>query len=135
MFKYLFSLALIFLVFNFFVCSEKKSEEEYFKTAQDFFNKEEFQSAIENYSKIIDYYPNGINSPKSLFMIAYIYANHIKNYEEAKKYYTMFIEKYPDHDLTRSAEYELETLGQDINELSIFKKIEEENAKSEKIEQ
>ena len=135
MLKYLYSAVLVFLVFNFLACSEKKSEEEYFQTAQDFFNKEEFQSAIENYSKIIDHYPDGINAPKSLFMIAYIYANHIKNYEEAKKYYTMFIEKYPDHDLTRSAEYELETLGQDINELSIFKKIEEENAKSEKIKQ
>ena len=135
MLKYLFSVFLFILAFNFFACSEKKTEEEFFKTAQDFFSKEKFQLAIENYSKLIDNYPEGINAPKSLFMIAYIYANHIKNYEEAKKYYTLFIEKYPNHDLTRSAEYELETLGQDINELSIFKKIEEENAKSEKIQQ
>ena len=135
MLKYLFSLSLIFLIFNFFGCSDKKSEEEYFRTAQDFYSKEEFQSAIENYSKIVDYYPEGVNTAKSVFMIAYVYANHLKNYDEAKKYYTLFIEKYPDHDLTQSAQYELETLGQDINELSIFKKIEEENTKSEKIEQ
>jgi hypothetical protein len=51
-------------------------------------------------------------------------ANSLENLEEAKKYYTLFVEKYPDHELADDAQYELNTLGQDINDLPIFKDIE-----------
>ena len=39
------------------------------------------------------------------------------------------MEKYPEHELVSSAKYELETLGKDINELDIFKNIEEKEKK------
>ena len=112
-------------------CSDKKADAEYYKLAYDFYNDGKYEEAIENFKNILEYYPQGENAPKALFMIGFINANHINNYEEAKKCYIQFIEQYPTHELTASAKYEIETLGKDINELPIFKKIEEEVQKDQ----
>ena len=124
---YLLVLILISLILS---CSSKKTEDEYFKLAYDLYNKESYEEAIVNFKSIIEYYPQGENAAKATFMIGFIYANNIKNYDEAKKYYTLFIEKYPDHDLADDAKYELETLGQDINDLPIFKNAENSKEQS-----
>ena len=108
----------------FFSCSKKKEEVEYFKLAKEQYSKEEFTEAVKNFKSLIEYYPEGKHAAESTFMIGFIYANSIKNFDEAKIYYTTFIEKYPDHDLADDAKYELETLGQDINDLPIFKNSE-----------
>ena len=124
------NLLVLILISLILSCSSKKSEAEYFKLAYDQYNKESYDEAISNFKSIIEYYPQGENAAKATFMIGFIYANNIKNYDEAKKYYTLFIEKYPDHDLADDAKYELETLGQDINDLPIFKNTENSKEKS-----
>lgn len=108
----------------FFSCSEKKEEAEYFALAKEQYSKEAFKEAVINFKSIIEYYPDGTHAAEATFMIGFIYANSIKDFDEAKKYYTAFIEKYPNHDLADDANYELKTLGQDINELPIFKNSE-----------
>jgi len=105
-------------------CSETKSEDEYFQLANEQYGKEAYADAIENFKIILEKYPDGKTTPKATFMIGFINANSLENLEEAKKYYTLFIEKYPDHDLADDAQYELNTLGQDINNLPIFKDLE-----------
>jgi outer membrane protein assembly factor BamD (BamD/ComL family) len=114
----------LFMMILLFNCEEKKSETEYFQEAYGQYNQEKYVEAIQNFKKIIEYYPDGENAPKATFMIGYINANNTKNLDEAKKYYEMFIEKYPKNDLADDAKYELETLGQDINDLPIFKEVE-----------
>jgi len=117
-----------FLIFSLFTaiivllsCEQKKSEAEYFKIAYDSYNQEKYEIAIKDFKMILEYYPKGENTPKATFMIGYIYANNLENYDAARKYYEMFIKKYPKHDLADDATYELQTLGQDINDLPIFK--------------
>lgn len=105
-------------------CSDSKSEEEYFDLANDQYSKGDFADAIENFKIILENYPDGTTTAKATFMIGFINANNLENLEEAKKYYTLFIEKYPDHDLADDAQYELNTLGQDVNELPIFKDLQ-----------
>ena len=51
---------------------------------------------------------------KSLFMIGYIYHNHIGNLTQAQKYYALFLNKYPNSDLISSVTYELEILNKAI---------------------
>ncbi len=111
---------LLILLLVFTACSKKKSEQEYFQTAYDQYNKEQYEESIQNFKKVLEYYPQGTNAPKAIFMIGFIHANNTKNLEEAKKYYTMFIEKYPQHELANSADYELKHLGQDVNLLPMF---------------
>ena len=102
-------------------CSETKTEEDYFALANEQYAQEAYADAIENFKIILEKFPEGTTTAKATFMLGFINANNLKNLEEAKKYYTLFVEKYPGHDLADDAQYELNTLGQDVNDLPIFK--------------
>lgn len=117
---------IIIITVSFFMsCSEAKPEEEYFDLANVQYGQEAYADAIENFKIILEKFPEGKTNAKSTFMIGFINANSLGNLEEAKKYYTLFVEKYPDHDLADDATYELNTLGKDINELPIFKDMQD----------
>lgn len=133
MYKHMMVYLLVLLVLV-VACSKKKTEQEYFQTAYEQFNKEKYAEAVQNFEKVLEYYPQGENAPKAMFMIGFIHANNTKNYDEAKKYYTLFIEKYPQHELAASAEYELKTLGQDINQLPIFQDSEKDSLQTETVQ-
>ena len=60
-------------------------------------------------------YPDSEFVGRARFMIGFIYANNLKNYELAKQYYNEFIELHPENELTESVKWELEHLGQDVN--------------------
>jgi outer membrane protein assembly factor BamD (BamD/ComL family) len=122
----------ILVVFLNLSCSEKKTEQDYYTLAQDHYAKEAYADAIENFKTILEKYPEGETTAQSTFMVGFIYANSLENLDEAKKYYTLFIEKYPDHDLADDAQYELNNLGKDINDLPIFKDIQPEEQDSTK---
>jgi len=111
-------------------CETKKTELEYFQVGYDFYNDQQPEKAIENFKKLLEYYPQGDKTASAMFMVGFIYANNLENYEEARIYYNKFIEKYPEHELVASARYELETLGKDINELDIFEKMNQDSADS-----
>ena len=55
---------------------------------------------------------------KSLFMIGYIYHNHIGNLSKAQKYYNLFLNDYPNSDLVSSVTYELEIINESINQFN-----------------
>lgn len=114
-----FSALILFLFIA--ACSSKLSEEEYYSKAQENYANEKFELAVENFKGIVDNYENGKHNAEALFMLGFINANDIKDLDEAKKYYTAFIEKYPNHELADDAQYELDNLGKDINDLPIFK--------------
>ena len=52
---------------------------------------------------------------KSLFMLGYIYHNHIGNFTLAQNYYSVFLKKFPDSELCFSVEYELELINKEIS--------------------
>jgi outer membrane protein assembly factor BamD (BamD/ComL family) len=112
-------------------CTDKLSEDEYYKFATENFNKQRYQKSIDNFKKIVEHYPDGKRGSEALFMLGYINANYTKNLERAEKYYKSFIEKYPNDELTDDAEYELKHLGKDINELPIFKDIPKDSVAEE----
>tara|TARA_Y100001954_G_scaffold229916_1_gene276710 strand:- start:462 stop:1013 length:552 start_codon:yes stop_codon:yes gene_type:complete len=51
---------------------------------------------------------------KSLFMLGYIYHNHIGNYSIAEYYYSTFLNKYPNNELYESVEFELNIIKEEI---------------------
>jgi len=116
-------------------CETKKTELEYFQVGYDFYNDQQPEKAIENFKKLLDNYPDGEKAAGATFMIGFIYANNLENYEAARIFYNKFIEKYPDHELVSSAQYELETLGKDINELDIFDKMNQDTTDSDQATQ
>ncbi len=102
-------------------CGKKLGEKEYFDMAYQHMGKEEWSEAEMYFQKILDKYPNGMFSSKALFMVGFVNANYLQNYEKAGQYYSDFLKKYPDHDLADDAQYELENLGKDINDLPFLK--------------
>ena len=122
----LISFVLMLVVFS---CSKTLSEEEYYNAAKDAYTKENFKLAIDNFKNIVSHYPQGKRAAEASFMLGFINANDIKDYDAAKKYYEDFIKKYPKHELADDAQYELETLGKDINDLPIFKKLSGDSLK------
>ena len=102
-------------------CSKKLSEEQYYEKAKEAYSKHQINQALDFYKKIIAEYPDGKRAPESLFMLGFIYANDLKKYDQAKKYYTEFIQKYPKHELADDAQYELKNLGKDLNQLPFLK--------------
>ena len=122
-------LGILLLIVVYISCSGKMTAEEAFNAGQQNFNQEKFQEAMANFKEVIDNYPETEFAAKSMFMIGFINANHLKNLEEARKYYQAFVDKYPEHELVESAKYELETLGKNIEDLPIMKKIEEQEQK------
>jgi outer membrane protein assembly factor BamD (BamD/ComL family) len=109
-------LLLVVLLFSLVGCSKKLGEKEYFDMAYQQMGKEQWSEAEKYFQKILDEYPDGMYSSKALFMVGFVNANYLKNFEKARKYYTEFLKKYPNHDLADDAKYELENLGKDINE-------------------
>jgi len=117
------------LLFSLFSCSTKVNEEEYYKAAKEAYTKNNFKLAIQDFQKLINNYPQGKHTAEAAFMLGFINANDLKDFEAAKKYYTEFIKKYPKHELADDAQYELQTLGKDINDLPIFKKLNGDSLK------
>ena len=119
--KYIYSL---FIVFLFLGCEEKLSINEYYERAKENYAKQEFDLALKDFESIVKYYPDSAGISDAVFMLGFINANDIKDLDEAKKYYELFIEKFPEHELAVSAKYELENLGKDVNELPFFEEID-----------
>jgi outer membrane protein assembly factor BamD (BamD/ComL family) len=90
----------------------------------NFDNLKNYPEAINTYKVVVDKYGDKKEGKQSLFMIAFIYDETMKDKENAKIYYKKFIEKYPtDTDpndkMTESAKRMLEVLetGKTIEEL------------------
>lgn len=75
---------------------------------------------IKLYNEIIDVFPNTKDAITAEFQIAFIYNNYLKDYDEAEKRYSKFIDKYPDSDLVESAKYEIKTLRIPADELLLI---------------
>jgi TolA-binding protein len=84
-------------------------------------NLTDFNSSVKTHERLAKMCPNSRLAAQSLFMIGYHYANNIGNLDSAKVYYERFIEFFPENELVSSVKWELEHLGQDINEIDFLK--------------
>ena len=72
----------------------------------------EYSIAADYYKDIISNYPKEYQEvKKSMFTLAYIYANYLDYYSDAILLYEEFKKTYPDDDLINSIDYELQNLS------------------------
>jgi len=91
-------------------------------------NKEQsFAKAAELFKEVYDKYPKSDQAPKALFMSAFVLSNNLNRYDEATKIYRLFLDKFPNHQLAKSAKEELNNMGMSPDD--ILKK----NSKSKSI--
>ncbi|MBD3224464.1 MAG: tetratricopeptide repeat protein [Caldithrix sp.] len=115
----------------FAACSTKKSEAEYYQAATKAYSENDYKLSLEQFKQLIKHYPDGKRAAEAHFMLGFINANDLKNYEDAKSYYEKFINKFPKHDLADDAEFELKNLGKDENDLPIFKELASDTVKKQ----
>ena len=63
------------------------NDEIIFRKAKINLKQHNYQKAVEHFKLLIDNYPNSILLDNSLFLIAYIYEEKIKDFDQAKKYF------------------------------------------------
>ena len=102
---------------------QKDTAQELFAKAQELRQGEKYDDAIRTYRKIARDHKDSRLASNSQFMIGYIYANHLKDLEQAKNEINRFLEKYSeiaDSGLIVGAKFELEYLGKDIEDIPIL---------------
>jgi len=75
------------------------------------------ENAIRTFQKYADAFPSTPRAETAMFMVGYIYNNNLNMIDSARAAYTRFLQKFPDAELTTSAQYELNTLGKNPEEL------------------
>jgi tetratricopeptide (TPR) repeat protein len=90
-----------------------------FGIAESYRFKDQPREALNNYKLFYEKFPDKQPSALSLFLVGYIYNNNLQIFDSAKVYYTMFLQKYPKHDLVPTVEFELKTLGKSADEALI----------------
>lgn len=123
-------IVIIFILWAVFFM-EKVSEEELFILAQKYQSEGKDKEAVEALEKLVNEFPKDENRSIAVFMLGFIYANNLKEYDKAEKYYKMMLEEYPDHEFTDDAKFELDNLGRDIDSL-LFERIKKQESKEKK---
>lgn len=101
-------------------CEKKPSEDQLFNDAKKLQEEGKYTDAVASYQNLVNQYPRGKYAPQSQFMIGFIYANELKEYDKAEKAYQKFLDAYSssaDSGMVASAQWELKNLGKDINEI------------------
>jgi len=89
--------------------NSKELDKVYYLLGEIYLNDiKDYNYAIDEFKKISK---NSNLYAKSIFMIGYIYSNNLNQYSKAIKYYRLFIDNFPNHELYLSVEYELEQLS------------------------
>lgn len=83
--------------------------------------KESFNKAVDLYKKIFVDYPKSKEAENALFMAGFILANDLSDLENAKNTYELFLENYPNGELSDDAIVELKNLGKSPEEILMEK--------------
>ncbi len=91
----------------------------------------DFENSIVSHKRLIEKFPQSSLRAQSLFLIGFHYANSLQDTANARIYYERFLKTYPDHELASSVKWELDHLGQDINEIEFLKSDSSESSSSQ----
>jgi tetratricopeptide (TPR) repeat protein len=83
--------------------------------------------AISYFKTIESEYADFKNMGSVLFLIGFTYENNVKNFDDARKYYELFLERYPEHPLASDTHILIKNLGKSPEEL--IREFEAANAK------
>ncbi len=81
------------------------------KLVKNISETESLQEATKLFRQIYDDYPESEFAPMGLFMAGFVLANDLFAYHEATEAYSLFVEKFPDHEFADDAKIELDNMG------------------------
>jgi outer membrane protein assembly factor BamD (BamD/ComL family) len=109
-------------------CQKGPKAEDIFTEAKQLQENAQYAEAVAKYQQLVDRYPKNRFAPQAQFMIGFIYANELDEYDKAKVAYEAFLANYADvsdSGMVASAKWELDNLGKDINEIEDLGIVEE----------
>lgn len=77
------------------------------------------RKALSAYRKFYTLFPSSKEAPAALFLTGYLLNNELHMLDSAKAVYETFLQLYPGHELTRSARFEIASLGKDPAQLLV----------------
>lgn len=86
-------------------------------------NTNQYANSVASYVRVIENYSESPDAVKALFMAGFVSATYLKDFDKAETFYSQFLEKYPNHELIPAAEFELENLGKEIEDIEALKGI------------
>jgi len=90
--------------------AKPRGEEELFTLAQE---TDDPLTRLNYYSELVFNYPDGDHAAEAQFMIGFIHAEELSNYEAARNAFERMKTRYPDSDLVASADWMLEHMGEE----------------------
>lgn len=72
---------------------------------------ESISKAIKNYKLVFNNFSQDSTAELALFLTGFIFSNDLNQFDSARTYYNMFLQKYPNSEFTNSVKLELENLG------------------------
>lgn len=109
-------------------CKKGPSPEDIFNAAKGLQEEQKYAEAVVKYEELVTLHPRNKLAAQSQFMIGFICANELNEFEKAENAYKAFLENYADMSdsgMVVSARWELENLGKDINEIEDLSAITE----------
>lgn len=106
--------------------TEQTGVRELLVKAQELQQAEKYEDAIRTYRKIARDYTDTRQGANSQFMIGYIYANHLKDTEQATIEINRFLDDYSeiaDSGLIVGAKFELKYMGLNVEEIPVLSDI------------
>ncbi|MBA3901110.1 MAG: tetratricopeptide repeat protein, partial [Bacteroidetes bacterium] len=92
------------------------SAEYLFKAGEVSLGLNEPEKSLDYFKKVCDNFPDSEKASYSLFLQAYVLDNYINDIL-AGEVYKDFIEKYPDHQMVKDAEFSIQNLGKSDEQL------------------
>ncbi len=89
---------------------QPRDEEELFTLAQ---NTEDPIARLGYYSELVFQFPDGEHADEAQFMVGFIQAEEIGNFDAARNALQRLLDKYPDSELRESAEWMIENMGKE----------------------
>lgn len=94
-----------------------------FKAGEVSIGLKDYETATGLFERIYNNYPNFNKRIESLYLVGFVYDEHIGNYGKAREYYEKVLNNHPDHEFADDAKASIETLG--LTDEEIIKKFQD----------
>ncbi|MBN1971850.1 MAG: hypothetical protein JXR48_00315 [Candidatus Delongbacteria bacterium] len=87
-----------------------RSDHELYALAKSDMNRQKFKESIDSFIFLLEEFEDTEYKADSYFAIAYLSKTFVNDKETAKKYFNKLITEFPDSDIAKSAEFELNNI-------------------------
>ena len=88
-----------------------------FKSGEVLNGLQNYTFAIRKFQEVHLLFPKHPKASESIFLCAFIYDTYLQRYDDATRYYKLFLKKYPNHPLAKDAKISLDNIGKTPEEL------------------